>query len=897
MRLLSKVSSPHDIMRFGGRKGLSLYTLGNHGLDVPAWVILGTDVFAELRNSSGLQDIITERLQAFDDAEIPEVAKAVSREILSIPFATSLNDMLEEALVHVGSGPLAIRSSGSEEDGTAFSFAGQFDSYLNVQGLSSITEHVRKCWASCYSERSLVYRRRHGLNLAGVEMAVIVQQMVHATKSGVVFTTNPLNGRRDEMVVSSVRGLGDRLVSGTIDADTIVIERMSGQTRSSVISQDVDPSSTGTDTSPAEPCLTDSELQRLRVTALQVEAIFGYPQDIEWCFDQEALWLLQARRVTTLLPDRSSDFQIWDNSNIIENYPGVTSLLTFTFAQKMYSDVFREFCGKLGIPTKQRREMDEFLGSVLGYFNGRVYYNLLHWYKLSGLAPFQDLGRKMMEIQMGVGERLDLEQFAERINPFSTRSSVEHAYVRIVVCLNFVRLFLSLQRNVNHFRSFFYRTYEKYEAIDFNGMAATEIYAHYRKFRKDLLERWSTMIALESAIGLSYGAVRKLIARWLPDAPQWLEVAIIGDIGSVESVEPAARLDRLADIVRSNAALQRSILGLQPGEAYRAIEASGEAELLHEVDRYIKDFGYRSKNELKLEEPDMRDDPGILFEMLKARLTGRQLNERTIDGEDAERILKDRLKPWQRWLLLPVRNYARRAIKARETVRLCRSKTYGVARRMLRAIGEDLAVLGVLAEPRDIFHMRMDEVAGCFEGTLSHRELKPLLAQRKQDFAAYLQMEELPARFVTHGLAIDWISKFENVQALRTGPADLGQVGQVLRGTPCSPGRAEGEASVIREPNEFEGGILVTYRTDPGWIPIFPAAKAILIERGSPLTHAAIVARELRIPTIVQLHGLTARVKTGMKIRVDGGVGTIELLDADGDCQKSIDSHAAMPGK
>ena len=625
LKFLTQASALPEIERLAGNKGKSLYRLGNRGVPVPHWAVLGADWFAAFRRDGGLDRRIAALLDGFTPERAGPISRAIADAILASGLSPAMCVAIAGARAYIGDGPIAVRSSGVEEDGADFSFAGQFDTYLDVRGLASTIEHVRRCWASAYSERSLRYRHQHGLDVAATEMAVILQRLVPADKSGVVFTVNPANGSPDEIVVSSVYGLGEGLVSGAVDADTIIVDRQTGKAKQVVIGEKLERHD-GRAVREVPPELReklsvdDGELERIVATARTLEAALGRPQDIEWCIAGGELWILQARPVTTPVARPAGDFQLWDNSNIVENYPGVTTQLTFTFAQHVYSQVFREFCRLLGIPRKQRREMDGFLGGVLGFLNGRVYYNLLHWYKLSGLAPLQDLGRKMMEVQMGVGEPLDLASFAARIAPFTVGSRAEHAYIRAVTGAKFAWYFATLERNVAAFREFFYGVYDKFDALDYGSMPADEVYRHYLQFEQELLSRWGMMIALESAIGLSYGLVRRLIKRWMPGAPDWFEVAVIGGIDGVESVAPVHRLAALAEAVRARPHLEQLVRQSPSSEAYAALRRSGEPEVMAEIERYIADFAYRSKNELKLEEPDLREDPSVLFDMLKASL-------------------------------------------------------------------------------------------------------------------------------------------------------------------------------------------------------------------------------------------------------------------------------------
>src|SRR5262249_17777900 len=241
------------------------------------------------------------------------------------------------------------------------SFAGQFATFLNVRGLEPVADRVKDCWASAFSERSLHYRIRHGLAVRDVGVAVVVQQMIPADTSGVLFSVNPTNGRRDESVISSVYGLGEGLVSGTVDADTIVIDRASGAVRSVVVGakeERYDPRVDGqglvafevSEEARGRLALEPEETNRLHSAAGRVEEIFQAPQDIEWAFAGGRLWMLQSRPITTLAAGPREhpvpvhppvgELRVWDNSNIIESFSDITSPLTYSFARHAYQRVY-----------------------------------------------------------------------------------------------------------------------------------------------------------------------------------------------------------------------------------------------------------------------------------------------------------------------------------------------------------------------------------------------------------------------------------------------------------------------------------------------------------------------------------------------------------------------------
>jgi len=882
--VLSIDSSREQIERGAGNKGRFLFELQTRGIVVPAWAILVADAFARHRRDAGLDGFIAERLRGFQPAHAARVAEEISGAIQGAALGAELRDALREAVALVGDGRLAIRSSGAEEDSAAASFAGQFDSFLGVRGFDAVADRVKKCWASAYSERALLYRHQRGFGFSGIEIAVIVQRLIDAEVSGAAFTVNPTNGNPFELVVSAVYGLGEGLVSGAVDADVFTLDKHTGRKRRVHVGGKQQRFTVeGPLDVPADlrgaPCLDDAQLEAVHREALKIEAAFGAPQDLEWCFAGGALWILQARPVTGLAPIDTAQFDLWDNSNIVENYPGITGQLTFSFSRHLYARVFTEYCRLLRIPRRQLAEMEGFLGSLLGYANGRVYYNLLHWYRLVGVNPMQRLGRKMMEVQMGLSEPVDLEAVAERIRPYHADSRFDEAIIRLVSSLRFFWMFARSESYVRRFKTRFDRLFHEYDAIDYERLPPETVFHHYKRFENAILGIWGVTVSLESAIGLPYGILRMMARRWIPDAPAWFEVGVIGSVGEVESAQPARRIEELAALVRADDALIAAIRDT-PSRDLPALVQRGYPELAAKIDDYLRAFGYRAVNELKLEEPDLRENPSLLFDLLKAALAvgpSPGASAAVSYEAEAQKLVDDTLTLPRRAAFHLVRSVVKDAIRRRETVRFCRSRAFGVFRRMFRAIGRGLAAQGVLDDPRDVFHLRREELDGCFDAGVSHRELKPLVAQRKRDLEAYTAMKELAPRFVSRGSIALWLKWLDAGAApeedAAAGEGDTGE----LRGTACSPGIAVGTAKVVQEPSQFDGGILVTYRTDPGWIAAFPSASALLIERGSPLTHAAIVARELGIPTIVQIPSLTKRVKTGMQLSVDGERGVVAV--------------------
>jgi rifampicin phosphotransferase len=739
-------------------------------------------------------------------------------------------------------------------------------------------------------------------------MAVIIQEMIDADKSGVAFTANPISGSKSEIVISSVYGLGEGLVSGAVDADVIRIDRENGRIKEAIpgekLERYVADGENGVKISPMAPgdsdrlSLAPNEIEAIRAAAEKIEALFKKPQDIEWSIENGELKILQARPITSALreagpqedaaaastqpPEKRIEVPeetIWENSNIIENFSEITAPLTFSFAQEAYWKVHRESCRLNGVPRRLLNQMDDWMRNLLGYHNGRVYYNLLLWYKVIGVTPFYSLNKKMLEFLIGAEEPLD-DAVARRQLPYAT-SPLNERLIRARGFALFAWHFMTVASSVNRFVGYFYRAHARYEAIDYEALPAEEVFQHFRQFRQELLSDWGRMILLEQTIGMSVGLLSVLTKRWLPNAPEWLFFEMLKPDETLESLQPVHRMRAIAEIVERDPEMSNLINGTEPDKVYDVLRKSDKANaraLLSEVNRYIDEFGYRSINELKLEAPDLREDPSVFFYMLKSILGQLSSKRPAAANDNADSYLKANMQGWRRIVYSLVRGKAQRCLAARERVRFCRSRAFGTSRRMFKAIGAYAARTGMLSSRRDIFYLRLDELAGWFDGIFSHKEALGLIELRKQQEAEN-RCWEGPGRFVTHGLITK--DDYEKLGWRRTDrPSDYTlAAGESieLRGTPSCAGVVEGEAQVVTEPRDVGGKILVTYRTDPGWCAVLPSASALLIERGSPLTHVAIVARELNIPTIIQIKDLTKQIQTGMQVKVDGGTGVIQV--------------------
>lgn len=876
-----------------GGKGFNLYLMSQAGLPVPEWVVFGKRYFQEFLNTAGVKntlDLVLEKIQR-SEISAGEAEKQILQLFESTPLPPTVENSLNQALSQLGADRVfSVRSSAADEDSLAHSFAGQLSSYLYVSGKSDILRYIRLCWASAFSERGIVYRLENNIDLKKISVSVVLQLMIDPDKSGVLFTCDPVAKKTDTYVVSSVYGVGEGLVSGALDADSFWLDAKSGKLlkeelveKKEMMKKSV---SGHCETKPvAEPLvntasLNAEELRGLYRLGQKIQEQYHRPQDIEWAVENGQIYILQTRPVTSLDQDLIGYPNLWDNSNIIESYGGLTSPLSFSFALRNYKAVYVQFCEVLGVPNDIIKDMDSYLSYMLGSLNGRVYYNLFNWYKLVGVLPGFKQNREFMETMMGVSEALN-DEIADRIKPHPSWDTPAGRLRKMVTGFNFIKYHFTIQKVVDEFLETFHRDYDRFRAMPLKRMRGDQLIRVYMEVERNMLGRWKAPIINDFLCMVHFGLLRKLTTTWLKELDSTIQNDLLAGEGGLESAEPTKALLRLAHKAQQNEGLKKLLEETDPKEGLEALNQSPYTEFYKLVLDYLDRFGFRCMSEMKLEEIDLLTDPSYLFVCLKNYLKSGPVELHDDSHEknlrlQAEARVAGHLSGLKGKIYFWVLRHARKAVKNRENTRFARTRIYGIARTIFQTIGEDLAALGALDHHRDVFWLTIEEVFGIYNGTLPSFNLKSMVELRKQEYAKF--GEETDPRVMTRG-AVYWNNQFIKEE-------DLSQVSESgdwdLKGLPCCPGVLEGVVKVIINPGdnlELNGEILVTARTDPGWVPLYPSISGLLVERGSLLSHSAIVAREMGIPAIVSIPGLTKKLKTGMRVRIDAKAGTIKILD------------------
>lgn len=844
-----------------GGKAKNLFFLKESGINVPDFVVIPQEVLLAILVN---ENTIEGRIQAIDNFTIPDT------------FLTEVTQQFKDTTY------FAVRSSAIDEDSAEFSFAGQFESYLFVTK-ELLADKIKKVWKSAFSQRVVEYRKNNNIS-SKIGIAVIIQEMVDADVAGVAFGINPVTGNRKEKVISAVYGLGEGLVSGDLNADTFVAkengnieEQLTTKTHQLVLNKT---GNGGTKKIEVEynkqnlSSLSQTQIQEIDTVLNRLFKIYSTYQDIEFAYKNNKLYVLQARPITTLnkLPDTSGEHIIWDNSNIIESYPGVTTPLTFSFIIKVYEAVYRQFVGLMGVTDEDIDENKEVFANMLGLINGRVYYNLLSWYKALAMLPGYSINAEFMEKMMGVKERFELKQVKTRTK-FQERLRV----------IKMVRTIIKNLRTLPQMRIAFVRdfnaTMNEYKAIDFSSKNSDELMYLYLNFEQTLLKKWKAPLVNDFFAMIYFGVLQKLVVKYKIDSTGTVHNNLMCGAKDIISTEPIQRCLSISTSIQKNKKAKQIFLN-QSAEEILKLLPELDLSIQKEISNYLEKFGNRCVGELKLETITYNQNPAAFIQIIKSYV------EQGVTTENAHSDLDIQLrneaetkvnralngKPFKKMLFNYFLKRSRILVSSRENLRYERTRAFGVVREIFCSVGEKFFAEGIIQHPRDIFYLSKEEIFDYIKGTSINPNLKDIIAYRKKEFTEF-EKHPTSERIDTRGIVYNG-NDFHQKRNSTPLSGDL-------KGLGCCPGRVKAKVQVVRDPNEvknLKGDILVTSSTDPGWVTLFPTASAILVERGSLLSHSAIVSREMGKPCIVGVTGLLDRLNTGDEVEMDGSTGEINII-------------------
>lgn len=832
------------------------------------------------------------------DLDASDRAQALRRQVRRVGVPSQLRRVLRERFDAIAGpdGLVAVRacvvpSAGGHlaedlaEDSAADPFAGLSDSFLYVRR-DDVADRVADCWASAFNPEAVLYRTHRGMDPFAARVAVGVQRMVLGVRSFVAFTRDPRDGA-DRCVIAAAYGIGEGVVQEKADVDHFFVDRATHQIEAHVevkaraLGRDPLRPADGTvaiavDASRADlPVLDDGELLQMTGLMLRIEEHFGAPQDIEGTFTEDGrIHIVQSRPIAAA-PARRDPTILWDNNNATETFPGVSCALTYSMGRELIEVGFTDLYRRMGVPAGEIHRNRPRLRQMIGYLDGHVYYAIDNWYALHGMMRcFRPLF-PTWEQAIGLTGR---DAGRAPINPVTKLLCLAEITARMTVHPRRVAGFLHWWRG-------------RHASLDVAAMSPSEVVTAYRTLWTEVSERWGITLINGLFLFTATWAVNSTVRRWLPTADRSVLNGMLS--GGRVNLSALAVHSAVALAARAAAdpALCEALLSRTDVERLWAelVGGSHGADFATALRDHVRDFGDRGMQDNKLEAVTPRQAPWIVLHSVRAYLR----QDQTVEGVVAtgEHVRAEAWQELRRHCRNPVKRSVLRGLFAamraflrnREDTRFCRSQLIGDLRALLLRQGEHLVATGRLDRPRDVLDLTVEEVLGAFDGTTASADVRGLAAVRAAERARWIAANlRLPPRLETPAdqpltLALTAVAPGAHL--------DTGDGSGVLTGLASSAGRVRGRAMVVLEPtvtaDDTRDRILVARETDPGWLFLMMSAKALVVERGTLLSHTAVTGRLLGIPTVVAVPGATARIRDGALIEVDGSAGTVRILDGE----------------
>eukprot|EP01080_Neovahlkampfia_damariscottae_P005565 gene5565-9383_t len=912
----------YSIKHLGG-KGYNLIKLTEGGFNVPQGFLISTEAFQTFLNhqpekdQKKLSEMIKEQLSTLkkDDGtwmtnmeEVKKIAENIRQTIEESPMPEDLEkEILEKTDEKLS---YAVRSSGTAEDTEEFSFAGQYETYLNID-IKQIIKHVKLCWSSLFTERGIIYRATNGFMNDGditTEICVVVQQMVHSEKSGVMFTANPVNGNRNIISIDACFGLGEALVSGKTNADSYLVskknykiqEKKLGDKKVSIIHL----KEGGTEEIEIKEekqkifALEDKEIIELAKIGADIQKMYGSVQDIEWGSQNGKFFILQSRAVTSLFPLVSIPVTSLKKSLESPNStPYVDKYFRVYFSMnhaQMFQDPFRP----LGMSLFT--EIINATGLMIG--NSTV-----TPYRVTHAA-----GRLYVDITdvlglPGMDKNMEMKADAETAQALKlVKSHEEYKSHRPHLEMNTI---LTLSQSVFKYGGAALWAYLFTDTSDiqkgFIDLAENSLEKQIEmlnSIKEDVdlfptIEKVMLNFMLSFIDGVGFLLPGFVSARQISDDPQMSFLSGIQNL----TTEMGLKTGDLTDIAREFQSVElklEKIVKNKIDSTQKVLDSfdesdKGEAKFKKEFSDFIKEYGHRCQGEIDITNQRWSENSIFILTTIYNGIHNGGIGEhrerfkQSVDkgNHDINEIIKKTEESAKNsiWNSLSLGKYAKDQVTSmkkkiqmakdvmtiREHPKFYIIKVFEKARKLIQELAKKFVKSGIIDEEEDIYYLYIPEIEDLMKSPndFKHEEVQALIKKRKVDYLKYLKMNP-PAVMTSEG---------EDVQAM----PDVQLKENQLQGMGVSKGRIEGFAKVIFDPlNESiqKGEIMVTSHTDPGWTPLFMTASGLITEVGGILTHGSVVAREMGIPAVVGVKKATKIIKSGDYLKIDGTSGIIEIV-------------------
>jgi pyruvate,water dikinase len=893
-----------------GGKGANLGELARAGFPVPRAFVVSTTAYRQLIQANSLLGTILNVLEGLDyeaPVEIERRAASIREMIFAAETPTDIDEAIraayEELEAQLGKDVLvSVRSSATAEDLPGMSFAGQQDTYLNIHGATAVVEHVKRCWASLWTDRALSYRHRQGFKHEEVLLAVVVQEMFPSDVSGVLFTANPVTSNPNEIFLNSSWGLGEAVVSGRVNPDQYVVDKDSLAIKDKTVSEklvmtvanedgqgssEVDVPQDGR----SVEALADDLIQELSGIGVRIEEHYGFPQDIEWGYSSGRFAILQSREVTAAdvdfhegmeawqtpdaLAELTSERWVWSRAYSDELQTGPSTPLMYTFAQphriktKLLALEFAGIDEFAGYPSDRYLDMPLFR-----WYGARAYYNThfeKEWMRIfippfarddAALLPFPEKERE--EIR-----KMPFNWF--KFLSMLVRLEIKHPTRSLLGSTHY--LYDNFERWVDHANA----VWDDYD-IESAGSVG-ELFRTLLRGREGNELDENVALPFNFFLYVLPHGLRRLCELWCDDDDTSLFSALIAGQKTPTGDQNAAVWE-LSRKIRQSPTLMQLMEKDDPKEILDSVVDSEEGRRFSaDFEAFLAEYGHRGADERDPFHFRWRQKPEKVFPALKPRLAlgeqdapatiEKRLRQRMLDAKD-ECLRKIRKQPigslkaaFFKWYLELVQEY----FHYRDWERFQNDRDGMHFRPLLTKVGRILLERGLLADEEDVFFLGIQEVMLADAGNLSAKAIAIRVRARRRIYEKYRRKE--PPKYIRGWETFD--------------DDPLPDDGHGLRGTAASSGSVTGRARVCRSLDEIgrieKGDILVTIATDPAWTTVFSIIGGVVVETGGVVSHAVMISREYGLPCVANLTRACDAIPDGQMITIDGSSGRVVIHD------------------
>nr|WP_246458253.1 PEP/pyruvate-binding domain-containing protein [Saccharopolyspora gloriosae] len=879
-----------------GWKFARLKTLRDDGVTVPPLFCLTGELFTRSVSAGAVKEALGEL--DFDDWHALREASRRAREtILSGGLGAEGERLLADALSTTfdADSVVAVRASmvGARpeegEDSAEHAFAGMSDSYLYVP-VAQVRDAVLKCWASAFNPEGLLYRHRQGLSLDRISVAVGVQQMVFGERSMVLFTCDPTSYAKDT-VISAGWGIGEGVVAEKTPTDHYFLHGQSGELRRVVVQKpemvtfDAERGH-GTRIAPVPqerrdaPVLSDDEVRELSALGDRIEGLFGSPQDIEATITPDgAVHVLQSRPITM----NPGHYRVFSSANVSESFPGTTTPMTYSVARRFYWLLNHDYLRRCGVPARELHDLHETMTRLVAFIDGRIYHNISSFLRELAVFPLFDGMRRDWERLVA---ELDNSYYHSDGRGKDLRAQLTRSAKLVGGWARAGLNYATMARDFAAFETEWTELLRSRRGDRFTEAHPLTLVDDYREVWRSAGNLWGITLINYQFMLIVHGRLERLLKKWGVGDTDTLFSQLLCGGKQLRGAEIALSAVRLGEQVRADADLDLLFRTKPPEEIWERLRA-GElpAEFTTSVDAHLNRYGDRGLEELKLERPNLREQP---WELL--RLAGQYAARGVVAAEmertehetrlAGEQRLKEALpSAARRKVVLGLFDRLRTFLYYREAGRYQRSELFGYSKQVIKALGGHLQQRGVLADAQDVFWLDVEELLGFFDGSGTTHDLAGLVEVRRGDHER-AQRRRPQREFSTADVVGLSIPEVVDVPQETEVPESADGV---MRGLGSCPGKVRGRARVVLDPSFAddldEGDVLIARETDPGWLYLMLAAKGIVVERGSLLSHTAITGRKFGIPTIVAVPGAVERIPDGATVELDGVAGTVRVVE------------------